>query len=102
MIRHEMHAEHDHARDPEKQDLVRRNEQRRGIENFLVARLFRPTKRSERQQSGRKPGIEHVRILLELRSRTFRAHGWRFPGDDDLPAIAAMPRRNAMSPPELA
>ena len=97
---HEVAAEHDHARHPEKQNLVRGDQQRRRIKHFLIARLLRPAQSRERQQTGRKPRVQYVRILLQLGVATLRTLCRCFTGDDNFPTLA-MPRRNPMSPPQL-
>ena len=51
----------DHPRDPEKNNLRRRHQHRRGIE--LGARRF--VHRGERPKPRRKPGIQHIRVLGE-------------------------------------
>ncbi len=99
---HEVAAEHNHARHPEEKNLVRRDEQRGRIENRLIARLLRPAQRCERQQPRRKPGVEHVRNLFQLRAPTLRTTHRRFPRDDNFLTTIARPRRDAMSPPQLA
>ena len=48
---HEVAAEHDHARQPEKQNVKTGDQQRVGIEHIQIARLVRPTECRERQQS---------------------------------------------------
>ena len=79
---HEVAAEHDHARHPEEQDLVGGDQQRGGIENFLVARLLRPAQRRERQQTRRKTRCRARRgILLQLGAAALRAFRRRFAGD---------------------
>ena len=51
MSLHKVASEHDHARHPEEQDLVRRDQQRRRIKHSLIARFLRPAQRRKRQQS---------------------------------------------------
>src|SRR5579871_6948736 len=97
-----MTAEHDHARDPEEQDLVSSDQQRRRVEDFQIARLLRPAERCEGKQAGGEPGIEHIRDLLDG-STALGAFGWRFAGDDHFLAflVRARPGWNAMTPPQL-
>ena len=61
---HEVAAEHDHARDPEKQNLVGSNQERGGIEDLQIPRFLWPSQRGEGQQSRGKPGVEHVGNLF--------------------------------------
>src|SRR3954470_17874486 len=100
MTLHEVAAEHDHARDPEKQNLVRSDQQRRGIENFLISCLLRPAQGGKRQQPGRKPRIEDVSILLQVQLAAFRALCGSLARDNNFSTLT-VPRRNAMTPPQL-
>ena len=84
---HEVAAKHDHARHPEKQNLVRRYQQRGGIKDVLVARLLRPAQRRERQEAGGEPGVEHVGILLQDGSAAMRALGGGFASHHHVLAI---------------
>src|SRR5947209_19135535 len=99
---HEVTAEHDHARNPEEQDVEAGNQQGRGIKNIQIARLLRPSKARKRQQSGRKPGIEDIRVLLQLAAAALAAFIGSGARHGNLTAIQAMPCRNTMAPPELA
>ena len=49
-LSHVLEAEHDHPRDPEKQDVVARLEDRAGVVALQVGRLVRPPERAERPQ----------------------------------------------------
>jgi hypothetical protein len=88
---------HDHARDPEKDNIRRGYEIARGIK-------FRPRDRIhrfERPEPARKPSVEHVRVLLPV----FRV-GWRLDADVDgfasgFAFLLLIPDGNAMTPPEL-
>src|SRR6185369_17561100 len=94
----EFQAEHDHTRDPEKQNVEAGDQQRRRIERAQIRGVVRPSQGRKWPQSRAEPGIEHVRILLEARAAAvapFRL----FARYDDLFAILAMPRRDAMTPP---
>src|SRR5947209_7334570 len=83
---HEMAAEHNHPRHPEEQNLVRRDQKRRRIKNFLIPRSLRPPERGERQQARGKPRVQYVSILRKLRARALRALLRRFTRNNDLPA----------------
>src|SRR5580704_19120178 len=99
---HEMASEHDHARHPEEKNLISGDEQRGRIENRLVASFLRPAERRKGQQSRGKPGVEHIRDLLQLCAAALRALRRSFARDDYFLAAFTCPRRNAMSPPQLA
>src|SRR5262245_66662252 len=99
---HEVTAQHDHARHPEEQNVKAGNQQRRRIKTIQVARFLRPSKAGERQQSGREPGIENIRVLLQLAAAALPAFIRSSAGNCNFTAVKAMPRGNAVSPPELA
>ncbi len=96
---HEVAIHHDHARHPEEQDVEASNEQRRRIKRIQVGRRIGPAQRRARQQSRRKPRVEHVVILLQRAAAL--ALRRRLTRNDDLAAGLAVPRGNAMSPPQL-
>ena len=97
---HEPAPEHDHPRHPEKQDVEAGNHQRIGIKHFFIPRRLRPPERSERQQARRKPRVEHVRILLQLRAAALACRR-RLARHHHFLALAAIPCRNPVSPPQL-
>ena len=71
----ELQAHHDHARDPEEDDVEAGHQHAGRIERLQLARLLRPAERRERPQRGGEPRVEHVLIALqrhvaaELRAR---------------------------------
>src|SRR5260221_10385830 len=97
----EVDAEHHHARHPEKQDVVARDEHTGWIVALEVWRLRGPTQRRKRPQSRAEPRIEHVRILLQVFRPTSRAGARRFSRYGHVAALRAVPRRDSVSPPEL-
>ena len=115
-IPRQLQAHHDHARVPEKKNVVAADQQARGIKRAQIGGIVRPAKRRKRPQAGAEPSVENVGILRELCAAALRA----FCGDarrtrmafenlhagierrDHLLTISAMPDRNAMPPPKLA
>src|SRR5215213_2947551 len=80
-----MQAHHDHTR---------RREEVCWVEIPQVLRVFvRPTQRRDGPQAAREPGVEHVRVLLETRTR--RLFGGHYL------TVRAVPNRYALPPPEL-
>ena len=59
----ELETEHDHARDPEENDVDAGFQDVGGVEPLEVGRLVRPAERGKRPEPRAEPGIEHVRIL---------------------------------------
>ena len=53
---------HDHARDPEEDDVKACDQYARGQIAFVVWCLLGPTQRGERHERGRKPGVEYIWI----------------------------------------
>ena len=92
---------HDHARDPEEQNIIACFHVGSWIKIFQIGRLLRPAQSGEGPKSRREPCIQHIIILMDfLRaacctlSRIFTCHGHV--------VIGAIPNGDAMSPPELA
>ena len=59
----ELQTGHHHARNPEKDDVPRCDENRSRIEGFQVLRLIRPAQRRERPQRRREPCVQHIFVL---------------------------------------
>ena len=93
-------AAHDHARDPEVQDLVPRHEGGRRIEGPKIGCLIGPTQRRVRPQLGGEPRVEHVGILNQLGGSALGARR-RVLDRRDLVAVRAVPHGDAMPPPQL-
>ena len=98
----EAQPHHDHARGPEEKNVAAGDERAGGVIFFEIGRFFRPAERGERPKAGAEPGVEHIRVLLDFRRAAFGASLRRFAADGDFLAIGAVPRGNAMAPPELA
>jgi hypothetical protein len=61
----ELHAHHDHARNPEEQDIVASLEQRSRVELGEIRRRLRPLEDREREQPGGEPRVQHIVVLLQ-------------------------------------
>src|SRR6266545_1178601 len=96
----EVNPRHDHSGDPEEQDVVARDEYVRWIEVFEVPGLLRPAENRERPELRREPGVEDVRILLEVPRAAGLARDRVFFGDGHVP-VDTVECRNAVAPPEL-
>src|SRR5437870_8262781 len=97
----EVDAEHHHARHPEKQNVVARDEHAGRIVALEVWRLLGPPQCRKRPQTRAEPRVEHVRILLQVFRPTARARARRFSRYRHVAALRAIPRRDSVSPPEL-
>ena len=98
----EREAHHDHAGDPEEDDVVARDECRRRVEMLELRRLVRPAERLERPEARAEPRIEHVLVLMDVLAMAMRALREVRAADARLAAVVAVPRRDAVAPPELA
>ena len=101
---HAVHAHQHHARDPEEDDVKAGNEDVARIECFEIRRVFRPALGGERPQRRGKPGIKHVFILVQWQvggELVFGARRRFVFGDVDV-AVRVVPRRDAVTPPQLA
>ena len=58
----QLDSEHDHARNPEEDDVARRGEDVGGIEGAQLIGLLGPAQRGEGPQARREPGVEHVGV----------------------------------------
>ena len=59
---HELETHHDHARDPEEDDIEAGDENARRIVARKLRCLVRPAKRRERPEGRGEPGVEHIFI----------------------------------------
>jgi hypothetical protein len=96
----ELEPHHDHARDPEVEDLARGREEVGRIEGAQLGRVVGPAEHRERPELRAEPGVEHVDLLPELGVAAAAAarRGLR---DVGLLAGVAVPDGQAMAPPEL-
>eukprot|EP00955_Chlamydomonas_euryale_P008511 90662-Chlamydomonas_euryale.AAC.2 len=56
----QLQPHHDHARDPEEEDVVASLQQRARVKLVQVGALLRPLEHAERKQAGREPRVQHV------------------------------------------
>src|SRR5262249_37786320 len=95
-----MHAKHDHASNPEKEDVVAGDKKAGRVVAFEIRRLFRPTERGKGPQAGAEPCIEHIRVLLQIRRPALRAfRGW-LRCDRYVAILLAVPSGDPVSPPK--
>ena len=98
----ELQPVHDHARHPEEQDVVAGLHHGGRVEILVVGRLFRPAERGERPQAGGEPGIQHIRVLVDVLRAAVDAGGRVLACAGLFAAIGAVPDRDAVPPPQLA
>ena len=97
----ELEAHHDHPRDPEVEDLARRDERVGRVEGLERRGLLGPAERRERPQRAREPGVEDVLVLAQRAVAGAAALG-RAGRDVGLLAGVAVVDRQAVAPPQLA
>ena len=95
-------AHHNHAGDPEEQNIITCFQYTRGVEITEICRIFRPAQSGMRPQSGGKPGIEHVHVLFDFCRSAVRTGFRRVHGDYSLAAILTVICRDTLPPPQLA
>jgi hypothetical protein len=97
-------AQHHHPGNPEEEDVVPGLHHRGRVEAREVGRLLWPTQRRERPQPAAEPGVEDVGLLGQLGCRPAAFGAGIGPvsriGHGDMP-VRAVPRRDAMAPPQL-
>ena len=98
---HVLHAGEDHAGNPEEDDVISGDQRVRRIEVLQLLGLVRPSKRGERPQRGREPGVQNVFFLMDVGAAALRADRDVFLGDRHLTAVVAIVCRNLMTPPQL-
>src|SRR5258708_24961139 len=101
----EMLRHHDHPGDTEDNDVEACHQHRGREKGVEVFGLFGPAKRSEGHQRRRKPSVEYVIVALERTAISFRGSPFFSLGfvaaDIDI-ALVVIPRRDLMTPPQLA
>src|SRR5205085_12355432 len=97
----ELQPEHDHPRHPEEQDVVARLHDGGRIEHAQVARVFGPAERAEGPETGGKPRVQDIRILMELRAVARWAALWLVDAGPLVPAsrCVTVVNRYAVAPP---
>ncbi len=91
----ELEAHHHHAGHPQEQDVAGRRKDVGGVEGAQLGRVVGPAERRERPQRGAEPGVEHVGVAVPAVALR------RVDADVDL-AVAAVPDRDLVAPPQLA
>ncbi len=102
-LRGELEAQHDHAGDPEENDVEAGDQDRRRIISAQLARVPGPPLRGEGPQSRGEPGVEDVLVLPQRGGRVDAMHPARFgfAVRDVAPAFVVVPCRDPVSPPQL-
>ena len=103
-VAHELDTHHDHACNPEEDDVESGNEHIARIEFAQFSGFFGPAKGAERPQCRREPGIEYVIVLAQchiVAKLVVLANLILCMSDINI-AFIVVPGRYAVSPPELA
>jgi hypothetical protein len=98
----ELDPGHDHARDPEEEDLPRGRQEAGRVKGAQLRRVVGPAERREGPDRRAEPGVEHI-LLLAQGAATIGAALRLLLGDDQIVLTGiAVPDRNPVPPPELA
>ena len=98
----EVQRAHDHAGDPQRDDVARSDQRRRGVMTLEQLGLLRPTLRGEGPQLRAEPGVQHVLVLMHVVAAALGAHVGVL-GKGVLPAaVLAVEHGDAVTPPQLA
>ena len=98
----EVQRAHDHAGDPQRDNVARGDERRRGVMALEQLRLLRPALRGKGPQLRAEPGVQHVLVLVHVMAATLGAHVGVL-GKGVLPAaVLAVEHGDAVAPPQLA
>ena len=98
----EVQRAHDHAGDPQRDDVARGDQRRRRMMALEQLRLLRPALRGEGPQLRAEPRVQHVLILVHVMAAALGAHIGVL-GQGVLPAaVLAVEHGNAVAPPQLA
>ena len=91
-----------HSGNPEGDYVVAGDKHVRGIEIFVFGSFFRPAEGAERPKGGAEPGVEGVRVLMNVFAVAVLAlAGLAVNAEGRLAAVVAVPDGNSVSPPEL-
>ena len=97
----EVQRAHDHAGDPQRDDIACGDERRRGMMALEQLGLLRPALRGEGPQLRAEPGIQHVLVLMHVMTAALGAHVGVL-GQGVLPAtVLAVEHGDAVAPPQL-
>ena len=99
---HEFHGHEHHAGYPEEDDVVAGDHGGGRIPLLQRRCLIRPAHRGEWPKRRGEPGIEYVRILMDMVAMALRAFRQVGAGRRDSAAVIAVPDRDTMPPPKLA
>ncbi|MNH03251.1 hypothetical protein D3C79_625080 [compost metagenome] len=102
-VLHEVHGQHDHARNPEEDDVEAADHHAGRVEGFQRVGLLWPAQGREGPQAGREPGVQHVFVLVQhhVRAQVVLAAHFFFAAANVDFAVHVIPGRNAVAPPQL-
>jgi hypothetical protein len=101
-VLHVVERQHDHAGDPEEDDVVAGLHHLRRVEARQVVGLLRPAERGVRPEARGEPGVEGVLVLADVRGLPQPRSGGGLDGHGQVLAGVAVPDGDAVAPPDLA
>ncbi|MDT4818223.1 hypothetical protein FQZ97_513140 [compost metagenome] len=103
LVLHQVHGQHDHAGDPEEDDVEAGDQHVGGVEGLEELGLFRPAEGGEGPQARAEPGVEHVFVLAQgALAQVVLGADFGFVAADVDVAFFVVPGRDAVAPPQLA
>ena len=98
----EVQRAHNHSGDPQRDNVARGDERRRGVMALEQLRLLRPALRGKGPQLRAEPGVQHILVLVYVMTAALGAHVGVL-GQGVLPAaVLAVEHGDAVAPPQLA
>ena len=94
-------AGENHSGDPEENNVIAGDQNISGIETLQIFGVIRPAQGFKGPQSRREPGIQHIRIPLNIGAAALFTLASILSGYSDMSAFSASPGRNLVSPPKL-
>ena len=93
---------HDHAGNPERDDVARGDERGGGVMPLKFLGALRPALRGEGPQLRREPGVEHIIVLMDVVAAALGAYVGVLHEGVLPPTVLAVEYGDAVAPPELA
>ena len=94
-------AGENHSGNPEENNVIPGDQHIRGVELLQILRSFRPAQGLKGPQGGAEPGIQHVRIPLDVGAAALFTLAGILPGHGNVTAVGTGPGRNLVTPPQL-
>ena len=98
----EVERAHDHASDPQGNDVAGGDQDLRGVVGLKLGRVVRPALSGKGPQLGAEPSVQHVLVLVHMVAAALGADVSVLHESVGPAAVLAVEDRDAMAPPQLA